>query len=86
VGQHFAMDVMVCPKGAGTIPAGDLHVDAHMPAHRHGMNYRTTAKSMGDGRYAVEGFLLHMPGRWEFIFDVRADGRTDRLTRSVTLE
>jgi len=30
--------------------------------------------------------MFHMPGRWEFIFDVRADGRTDRLTRSMTLE
>jgi hypothetical protein len=21
--------------------------------------------------------MFHMPGRWEFIFDVRADGRTE---------
>jgi hypothetical protein len=86
VGQHFAMDVVVCPRGGRTAPAGDLRVDAHMPEHRHGMNYRTSAKSVGDARYVVEGFMFHMPGRWEFIFDVRADGRTDRVTRSVTLD
>ena len=85
-GRHFAMDVVICARAGEAVPAGGLHVDAHMPEHRHGMNYRTTAKSMGDGRYVVEGFLFHMPGRWEFIFDVRAGGRTDRLTRSVTLE
>jgi hypothetical protein len=30
--------------------------------------------------------LFHMPGRWVFIFDVRAGGQTDRLTRSFELE
>ena len=85
VGQHFAMDVVVCARSAGTA-AGDLRVDAHMPEHRHGMNYRTSAKPVDGSRYVVEGFLFHMPGRWEFIFDVRADGKTDRLTRSVILD
>ena len=85
VGRHFAMDVVVCARSAGTA-AGDLRVDAHMPEHRHGMNYRTSAKSVDGSRYVVEGFLFHMRGRWEFIFDVRADGKTDRLTRSVILD
>jgi len=86
VGQHFTLDVVVCPRGGSAAPAADLRVDAHMPEHRHGMNYRTTVKPVDAGRYIAEGFMFHMPGRWEFIFDVRADGRTDRLTRSVTLE
>jgi hypothetical protein len=86
VGQHFAMDVVVCARGGAGTPAGDLRVDAHMPEHRHGMNYRTTARPAGEARYVVEGFMFHMPGRWEFIFEVRADGRTDRMTRSVTLQ
>ena len=50
------------------------------------MNYRTTVKAAGPGRYLAEGFLFHMPGRWEFIFEVRAEGRMERATRSVVLD
>jgi len=85
VGQHFAMDLVVCAKAAQPAPE-NLRIDAHMPAHRHGMNYRTTVKAAKDGRYEVEGFMFHMPGRWEFIFEVRSGGTTDRVTKKVTLE
>jgi hypothetical protein len=30
--------------------------------------------------------MLHMPGRWEFIFELRAAGRTDRVTQSEVIE
>ena len=85
VGQHFSMDLVVCAKGARPAPES-LRIDAHMPEHRHGMNYRTTVKPADRGRYLAEGFMFHMPGRWEFIFEVRSAGQTDRVTQSVTLE
>jgi hypothetical protein len=85
VGQHFSMELVVCPKGGQPAPES-LRIDAQMPEHRHGMNYRTTVKPVDRGRYLAEGFMFHMPGRWEFIFEVRGAGKTDRVTRSVTLE
>src|SRR5258706_13834203 len=85
VGQHFSMDLVVCAKGSQSAPES-LRVDAHMPEHRHGMNYRTTVKPAAGGRYLAEGFLFHMPGRREFIFELRNAGKTDRGTTSVTLE
>jgi len=86
VGRHFAMDLVVCARKAGAIAAENVRVDAHMPEHRHGMNYRTVVKEAGNGRYVAEGFMFHMPGRWELVFEVRGDGRTDRVTRSIVLE
>ena len=85
VGQHFSIDLAVCPKGGQPTPES-LRVDAFMPEHRHGMNYRATVKPADSGRYLGEGFMFHMPGRWEFLFEVRSGGKTDRVTRSVTLE
>ena len=85
VGQHFEMDLVVCAKQAQPAPE-NLRIDAHMPEHRHGMNYRTTVKSTDGGRYSADGFLFHMPGRWEFIFEVRSRGKTDRVTQTVLLE
>ena len=83
ISRHFALDVVVCAK-SGMQPTG-LDVDAHMPAHRHGMNYRPAITAKGGGRYRAEGLLFHMPGSWEFRFDVRIPGGIDRvvLTREM---
>ena len=85
VGEHFTVELLVCPRGDSPQP-DSVRVDAQMPEHRHGMNYAATVMPQGDGRYHAEGLLFHMPGRWVFIFDVRAAGQTDRLTRSFELE
>jgi len=37
----------------------------------------------GAGLYRAEGLLLHMPGRWRFIFDLALDGRIARVIREV---
>lgn len=80
VGRHFALVVQVCPA-AGTLS----RVDATMPEHRHGMNYRPSLKRLADGRWRAEGLMFHMPGRWELVFDVRAEERSVRLRDTVTL-
>jgi hypothetical protein len=30
--------------------------------------------------------MFHMPGRWEFVFEVRGGGKTDRVTSGVMLD
>lgn len=67
VGQHFALDIAVCAAPGTAVPAS-LRVDADMPAHRHGMNYKPTVQALGDGRFVAEGLMFHMPGRWRFLF------------------
>ena len=86
VGKPFAVDMIVCSKDAA-VKIDELRVDAHMPEHRHGMNYKASVKPQGDtGRYRAEGLMFHMPGRWEFLFDVR-DGRgIDRLKHDHPLQ
>lgn len=43
VGRHFTLDLQLCAE-AGTPAVRALHVDADMPAHRHGMNYQARVK------------------------------------------
>jgi len=81
VGQPFVLELAACPK-TGTAVAERVKLDAHMPEHRHGMNYRTKVVSKGAGRFHSEGWLFHMPGRWEFLFDIGSE----RLTHSVRIE
>jgi hypothetical protein len=72
-------------EGRGPAPTA-LRVDADMPAHRHGMNYRAKVSPKGEGRYVAEGLLFHMPGQWRLLFDVDGGGRTERLAANITLE
>ena len=85
VGRPFALDIIVCPP-AGQPPPAALRVDAEMPAHRHGMNYRTTVQSLGGGRWRADGLLFHMPGRWRFLFELDRAGQPPlRLTQDLDL-
>ena len=81
VGRPFVLQVFLCPEQAELV-----RVDAQMPEHRHGMNYRTSLKPMGQGLWRVEGLLWHMSGRWELRLDVRHQGVQHRLLRSVQLQ
>ncbi len=81
VSRPFALLVTLCPADARL-----LRVDATMPEHRHGMNYRPSLQALGDGVWRVEGLLWHMSGRWELRLDVEAAGVTHTLRQSVTLQ
>ena len=80
VGQPFAVLVTVCPAQAQL-----LRVDAQMPEHRHGMNYRPTLQPLGAGRWRAVGLLWHMPGRWELVLETRLGEETHRLVQAVVL-
>lgn len=80
MGEHFVLELAVCPK-QGKV-AERIRLDAHMPEHRHGMNYRPSVKALGEGRYSSEGWLFHMAGRWEFVFEIGGE----RLADSVRVE
>jgi hypothetical protein len=84
IGAEFAVDAVLCAKGQAKAEA--IGFDAWMPAHRHGMNSRPSVESLGGGRWRAEGFLFHMPGRWQFTFDVDTAAGRERLTRDIVLE
>jgi hypothetical protein len=85
VGRHFAVEAVVCAAPAAGAPPG-LLVDAYMPEHRHGMNYRPRVSRRPDGIYVAEGLLFHMPGQWELRFDVQRGGKSERLSVDIDLE
>jgi hypothetical protein len=85
VGRHFAIDFVLCPRGAVAVPA-EVRVDATMPEHKHGMNYQPSVAARGSGRYRAEGLMFHMPGRWELVFELRGDGGSAPLRLAQTLQ
>jgi len=80
VGQHFSVEFAVCPSPES------VRIDAQMPEHKHGMNYRPTVTATGEGRYKAEGLMLHMAGKWELVFEVRAKDAVERVVQTIRLE
>jgi hypothetical protein len=85
VGQHFAIDIEVCAPAA--VEAALTAVDAEMPAHRHGMNYRPRIEALGPGRWRASGLMFHMPGHWRYRFDLTLAGNQRlRLAEDVQVD
>jgi hypothetical protein len=83
VGKHFSLNVQVC----GSAPAL-TKVDADMPAHKHGMNYKpviTALAPAGSGMYRIDGLMFHMPGQWRLTFDLAASPAT-RLSQNLMVD
>lgn len=80
VGRGFVLHVVLCPADARLV-----RVDATMPDHRHGMNYRPSLHALGEGRWRADGLLWHMAGRWELRFDVETGGSRHTLRQDVPL-
>jgi hypothetical protein len=85
VGQFFAVEVVDCGSLDGRVD--QIVVDATMPAHGHGMNYRPIAERIAPGRHRFTGLMLHMPGTWRFTFTLYKKANVGfQLTRDVDLK
>lgn len=85
VGQFFAAEVITC-RAPGAEHVREVSIDATMPAHGHGMNYRPSATRAAPGHYRFTGLMLHMPGKWRVTIDLVQSGKRTRLTHEVNLQ
>lgn len=83
-GEPFTLHVTVCPR-PGATAAATITADATMPDHRHGMNYRPRITREGANLFRADGFLLHMPGRWQFAIEIRSGAVRELITWDITL-
>ena len=64
VGEPFDVIVRLCgPPQTGKFDRWTI--EATMPAHRHGMNYRPIIKHKGSAEIEATGLVFHMPGHWQ---------------------
>ncbi len=84
VGELFSLQAEVCPQPGVSVTG--LKVDAGMPAHKHGMNYQPRVIHTGPGKYTATGLMFHMPGKWQFAFDVETSAGRERIRVDYTAE
>ena len=82
---HFALEFVVCPHAGHRLPR-QVRVNATMPEHRHGMNYKPVVRGPRQGVWRAEGLLFHMGGKWEITFDLVEGKASERLASPVVVE
>lgn len=83
-GAPFDLRISICgPEGPF---AGGLAVDADMPAHGHGMNYRPRVRMTAPGHFVAEGLMFHMRGAWRFRFSLATPLGTVRLSQERSVD
>jgi hypothetical protein len=87
VGKQFNVAFEVCSINDKPLPIS-VKIDADMPAHKHGMNYKAKVSQNAKG-YMAEGLMFHMRGKWRVTFELeQKDLPTTavRLTQEITIE
>lgn len=84
VGQPFSLVMRICENGKPW--SGGLDVDAGMPSHGHGMNYRLEIQAAGGGAYNANGLVFHMPGEWRLSFRLSTENGSLELQHTITLQ
>lgn len=76
INEGFEVEVLVTRNDdAGTpVTGAEVAMTCFMPDHGHGMLREPRSTEIGDGRYLVRGFLLHMDGFWTVSATVVVEG------------
>ena len=61
--KPFNVDIYFC--GDENTLVERVKIDAIMPAHQHGMNYKPQILELGDGKFQATSMFFHMPGIWQ---------------------
>jgi hypothetical protein len=73
------------PEGVA-IDDAQIGVYGDMPAHRHGLPSKPkVTENRGGGDYLIEGVKFTMPGRWQLILIITADGKRDKAKFNIDL-
>jgi hypothetical protein len=69
-----------------SVPDAVIEVDGDMPEHEHGLPTEPQVRSLGEGKYLLEGLKFHMPGWWVVKLDITAAGTTDEASFNLKLQ
>jgi hypothetical protein len=81
VGKLFAVRVQVCSASSSDVVSG-LKIDADMPAHKHGMNYKPSVSKQSDTVFLAQGLMFHMPGQWRMQFEFETSANPSQKVRA----
>jgi hypothetical protein len=84
--QVHSWTVTIADAAGQAVHDASITVLGGMPAHAHGLPTTPRVKSLGGGRYLIEGLKFHMPGAWEVALRIKAGAGTDSVTFDLQLD
>ena len=84
VGSFFSMDFDIC-KDSKSLPIQDLKINAMMPAHGHGMNYKTEITHLSNYQFKLKNLNFHMPGLWQITLKVITSSSSELFKINISL-
>ena len=84
--QMLAVRLNIVDADGQAIDAATFAIDGGMPQHGHGLPTRPrVTRTLGTGRYEIEGVRFNMGGWWEFKVAITTARGTDTVTFNLEL-
>jgi hypothetical protein len=79
--RMLKVNVSIVDASGRPVDGAAIEVDGGMPQHGHGLPTQPrVTKSLGDGRYEIDGLRFNMGGWWELHLAIASPAGTDRVT------
>lgn len=86
VGPMHSWTVSLTNPAGRPLEATAITIDGGMPQHGHGLpTAPAVTKSLGDGRFLIEGMKFNMPGWWEIDLSIDGPAGVDTITFNLVL-
>ena len=86
VGTMHAWTVTIRTQAGAPVQAAKIGIDGGMPQHGHGLpTAPQVTKSLGDGRYLIEGMKFNMRGWWTLDLAIDGPKGPDTVTFNLVL-
>ena len=84
VARHFTLQFQFC-RDDQPVQIDRFKLDASMPEHGHGMNYRASILPLNEGAFEARGLMFHMPGKWQIELQYWLQGEAEQLSLDYVL-
>jgi hypothetical protein len=79
--RMLKVQVSIRDAAGQPVDGASIEVDGGMPEHGHGLPTKPrVTRSLGDGRYEIEGLRFNMGGWWELHLAISTPAGADRVT------
>ncbi|MDE3795846.1 Auxin-binding protein [Sinorhizobium meliloti] len=86
VGRMHAWTVTLTDAKGKSVNSATIGINGGMPQHGHGLPTEpAVTKSLGGGRFLVEGVKFNMPGWWEIDLAIDGPAGADSITFNLVL-
>lgn len=86
INQMHAWVITIQDTNQQNISSAVVSIEGGMPEHDHGLPTQPMiTKSLGEGKYLLEGMKFHMHGSWVVTLAIEAAGKTDQVTFLLNL-